>query len=136
MKKNFSIYPCYEPREQRAYEQFRDGIFYRSPNLTFFQNPNGVEPFSKVWLLRTFDRIKRSDLLLCFYGETTWLSNAIQWELFLGAQLQKEIIGIHVHRNRLHIPPFPLGQKSRYPSSLMQFSEVRKHLLSSPQPSF
>lgn len=64
------------------------------------------DPFSKPWFLRTKDRIRQADLVVCLFGEDTYLCNSCLWELTVAISLKKPIVAVRAHRSLLHIPPF------------------------------
>ncbi|MCB0333382.1 MAG: TIR domain-containing protein [Bdellovibrionales bacterium] len=69
-------------------------------------------PFSKEWMLRTEDRIRRSDLIICLFGEDTWLRNTATWELTVALRMKKKVVAVRAHSNMLHIPPFIVLDKN------------------------
>ena len=66
------------------------------------------EPFSKVWLLRTVDRIRRADVVVFAIGEFTWLDNARCFEAMIAQMYKKRVVTVQLNPIGLNVLPFPL----------------------------
>ncbi len=100
-----ALFVTHSPQESEYVSQFLGKISNQSGSITIQPTVDDA-PFSKPWMLRTEDRIRRSDLVLCFFGEDTWLRNTTTWELTLAIKLKKKVIAVRAHHHMLHIPPF------------------------------
>ncbi|MCB0330013.1 MAG: hypothetical protein KDD70_10125 [Bdellovibrionales bacterium] len=102
------IYPCFEASDASAKGYCQRYLETRHENLKFLRDTHSDEPFTKPWFLRTLDRIRQADIVLCLLGEKTWLASNVRWELIVAFALKKRVVTMRLHSNRMHVPPFLL----------------------------
>ena len=110
--KNYKIHIIASPSDSDSEEFARRSLEERFPNVQILPKCKD-EPLSKVWTLRTQDRIMQADAVVCLVGEDTWLQTAVNWQLTFALHNKKQIQAISLSKQEgLYIPPFVLIDKS------------------------
>jgi hypothetical protein len=104
------IFIIYDRADSTEKEEFSRCIRNAYPGASVIADTTD-EPFSKPWMLRTQDRIRQARRVFCLIGAETFLHNSVSWELTLAYMQKKEVIGVRLHRNHLHMTPFMLVDK-------------------------
>lgn len=68
------------------------------------------EPFDEKWKTNCRDRMGRVSAIICLIGEETASREAVCWELEKGFELDKQVFGVKIFRNKFHSIPRPLTQ--------------------------
>ncbi len=72
------------------------------------------EPFTSTWFLRVKDRIRQSAMVMCLIGESTFIDNAVLWQLTVAYAMKKRVLGVVLHPEMMHIvPDVMVAQNSR-----------------------
>ncbi|NBW40321.1 hypothetical protein EBR25_04850 [bacterium] len=126
MKHNLSLYICSSSRDEHAKISLLAELKKYRAEVEVLPDTLTDEPFSKKWLLRTSDRLRRADFIIFLAGETSWLESDYQWQLLAARSLQKHRVFMKVHRGEIplalsaqpnateHIVPFGVHSLSDF----------------------
>jgi hypothetical protein len=103
-EKFYIIFDRNDQAEKRAFCQKLRKVF---PRVTIITDTTD-EPFSKPWMLRTQDRIRQAHRVFCLIGAQTFLQNSVSWELTLSYMQKKNVVGVRLFDDHLHMTPFLL----------------------------
>ncbi len=70
-----------------------------------FTNYSVNEPFDEKWKTQCKERLKKVSAIICLIGEDTWSRLAVDWELKTSYELDKQIFGVRIFRDKNHIIP-------------------------------
>lgn len=102
--KSVTIYICSSARDRHARHAIITHLEQHTPFIRVLPDTLTDEPFSKPWLLRTSDRIRRADFVLFLAGETSWLENHYQWQLLAARSLHRQRFIMKVHHGEIPVP--------------------------------
>jgi hypothetical protein len=102
--KGITIYICSSARDRHARYAIITHLEQHAPFIRVLPDTLTDEPFSKPWLLRTSDRIRRADFVLFLAGETSWLESHYQWQLLAARSLHRQRVIMKVHHGEIPIP--------------------------------
>lgn len=102
--KSITLYICSSARDGHARDAIINHLKLHAPFIRILPDTLRDEPFSKPWLLRTSDRIRRADFVLFLAGETSWLENHYQWQLLAARSLHRQRVIMKVHHGEIPVP--------------------------------
>ena len=74
------------------------------------------DPFDSAWKTRCKERMARTKGTIVLIGETTYLSEAVLWEIAETARQGHYMFGVQINRDKTHIVPegLPSGNVIRW----------------------
>lgn len=75
-----------------------------------FRDYSVKEPFDEKWKTNCKERIAQTSALICFIGEKTAESEAVNWEIKEAYRQGKKVIGVRIYRDKNHPIPKPLKE--------------------------
>jgi hypothetical protein len=67
------------------------------------------DPFERAWKTNCKARIALTSATLCLIGQTTWRSEAVDWEIRASLDMGHKVIGVRIHRDRSDPIPVALN---------------------------
>jgi len=73
-----------------------------------FRDYSVKEPFDEKWRTNCREKMALTSTLICFIGEKTAESKAVNWEIEEAYRQGKKVIGVRIYRDKNHPIPKPL----------------------------
>ena len=80
-----------------------------------FRDYSIKEPFESAWKTSAELIIRRCSVTICLIGPTTWVSDAVDWELRKSFEAGKGVMGVFLYPGQLLITPQALTAHSVTP---------------------
>ena len=99
-----NVFLSFAMEDQRLANAFRAQARNGGSNLEF-RDYSVKEPFERAWKTNVERLIRLCSATICLVGESTWTSEAVDWELRKADQLGKQLIAVRLAPDVLRTPP-------------------------------
>ncbi len=104
------IFLSYSLSDSDLVQQFKLRMNNEMQEFDFIEH-NVVESTENEWKEQVTEKIKKSDVVLCLFGFSTWESEAVKWEVENAIKNDKKIVLVKLKPTVFMIPNYILDNK-------------------------